>query len=58
MLIVQIWVKYNMLCYAWYLFDPMDSSSPGPSVHGDSPGKNTGVGCHVLLQGKYMDYQN
>ena len=23
---------------------------PGPSVHGDSPGKNTGVGCHVLLQ--------
>ena len=24
---------------------------PGPSVHGDSPGKNTGVGCHALLQG-------
>ena len=23
----------------------------GSSVHGDSPGKNTGVGCHVLLQG-------
>ena len=21
------------------------------SVHGDSPGKNTGVGCHALLQG-------
>ena len=21
-----------------------------PSVHGDSPGKNTGVGCHALLQ--------
>ena len=20
-------------------------------IHGDSPGKNTGVGCHVLLQG-------
>ena len=29
----------------------MDSSSPGSSVHGDSPGENTGVGCHVLLQG-------
>ena len=29
----------------------MDSSPPGSSVHGDSPGKNTGVGCHVLLQG-------
>ena len=26
-------------------------SSPGSSVHGDSPGKNTGVGCHTLLQG-------
>ena len=25
-------------------------SAPGSSVHGDSPGKNTGVGCHVLLQ--------
>ena len=23
---------------------------PGSSVHGDSPGKNTGVGCHSLLQ--------
>ena len=22
----------------------------GTSVHGDSPGKNTGVGCHALLQ--------
>ena len=28
----------------------MDCSLPGSSVHGDSPGKNTGVGCHVLLQ--------
>ena len=25
-------------------------SPPGSSVHGDSPGKNTGVGCHTLLQ--------
>ena len=33
------------------LCDPMDYSPPGSSVHGDSPGKNTGVGCHVLLQG-------
>ena len=31
--------------------DPMDYSLPGSSVHGDSPVKNTGVGCHVLLQG-------
>ena len=32
------------------LFDPIDSSPPGSSVPGDSPGKNTGVGCHFLLQ--------
>ena len=30
---------------------PMDCSPPGSSVHGDSPGKNTGVGCHALLRG-------
>ena len=29
----------------------MDCSPPGSSVHGDSPGKKTGVGCHALLQG-------
>ena len=28
----------------------MDCSPPGFSVRGDSPGKNTGVGCHALLQ--------
>ena len=33
------------------LCDLMDCSPPGSSVHGDSPGKNTGVGCHFLLQG-------
>ncbi|CAI9160615.1 unnamed protein product [Rangifer tarandus platyrhynchus] len=30
--------------------NPTDCSPPGSSVHGDSPGKNTGVGCHALLQ--------
>ena len=33
------------------LCNPMDCSPSGSSVHGDSPGKITGVGCHVLLQG-------
>ena len=32
------------------LCDPMDSSPPGSSVHGYSPGKNTGVSCYALLQ--------
>ena len=33
------------------LCDLVDSSPSGSSVHGDSPGKKTGVGCHALLQG-------
>ena len=33
------------------LCDLMDCSPPGSSVHGDSPGKNTGVSCHSLFQG-------
>ena len=35
------------------LFDPMNCSTPGSSVHGVSPGKNTGVDCHALLQGNF-----
>ena len=31
------------------LCDPMDCSLPSSSIHGDSPGKNTAVGCHALL---------
>ena len=33
------------------LCDPMDCGPQGSSVHGDSPGKNTGVGSHSLCQG-------
>ena len=33
------------------LCDPMDCSLPGSSAHGVPPGKNTGKGCHFLLQG-------
>ena len=33
------------------LCNHMDCSLPGSSVHGDSPGKNTRMGCHALLQG-------
>ena len=32
------------------LWDPVDWSPPGSFVHGDSPGKNTRVGCHALFQ--------
>ena len=36
------------------LCSPMDCSRPGASLRGDSPGKNTGVGCHALLQGIFQ----
>ena len=36
------------------LCNPMDYSPLGFSVHGNSPGKNTGVGCHALLQGIFL----
>ena len=32
------------------LCDPRDGSPQGPPSPWDSPGKNTGVGCHFLLQ--------
>ena len=42
---VQLLQSCSALC------NPMDCSPPGSSVRGDFPGKNTGVGCHSLLQG-------
>ena len=38
-----------VLCVVARLF--ADCSLPGSSVYGDSPGKNTRVGVHALLQG-------
>ena len=35
------------------LCDPMNCRPPGSSVHGIFHGKNTGVGCHFLLQGSF-----
>ena len=37
------------------LREPRDHSPPGSSVHGDSQGENTGVGCHAFLQGIISD---
>ena len=33
------------------LCNPMDCSTPGSSVHRDSPGMNARVGCYAVLQG-------
>ena len=32
----------------------MDYSPPGSFVRGDSPDKNTGMGCRALLQGNFL----
>ena len=40
------------------LCDPKDCCPPGFSVHGDSPGKNTGMGCHFLLQGIFATHRS
>ena len=44
----------KLLQWCPILCEPMDCSPPGFSVREDSPGKNTGVGCHVLLQGIFL----
>ena len=51
----SIWRKLKVLVTPLCLTvcDPMNCSLPGSSVHGDSQGKNTEVGCHVLLQGTF-----
>ena len=36
------------------LCNPMDCSSPGSSVNGDSPGKNTSVGFQDFIQGIFL----
>ena len=44
---VKVKMKVAQLCPT--LCDPMHCSFIGSSVHGDSPGKNTGVGSHSFL---------
>ena len=49
-----ITVNEKCVCVLSYptLWGSMDCSPPGSSAH--FPGKNTGVGCHFLLQGTYL----
>ena len=39
------------------LCGPTDRSLPVSSVHGDSPGRNTGEGCHAIFQGIFWPRQ-
>ena len=43
--------SYTTLC------NPMNCSPPGSPVHGGSSGKNTGMGCHILLQGIFPTWR-
>ena len=43
--------KLSSLQSCLTLCDHMDYGPPGSSVHGDSPCKDTGMGCHAVLQG-------
>ena len=42
---VQFAVLHLVAQLCLTLYDTMDCSPPGSSVHEDSPGKNTGFGC-------------
>ena len=48
---LQTSVHSSSVAIVMSICDSMDCSPPGSSLHGDSPGKNTGVDCHALLQG-------
>ena len=44
-------VVIQSLHRVWLFCDPIDCNPPGFFCPRDFPGKNTGVGCHFLLQG-------
>ena len=51
----DLYVCVHLVAYCCpVLWDPIDCSLPGFSVHGNSPGKNIGVGGHALLQGIFQ----
>ena len=53
----MLWAHLHEVCVCLVaqscptLCNPIGYSPPGSLVHGNSPGKNTGVSCHALLQG-------
>ena len=44
-------ISHWMLSHVWLFVTPWTCSLLGSSVHEDSPGRNTVVDCHALLQG-------
>ena len=53
-----MWVCANSFQLCLTLCGLMDCSPSGSSVHGDSPGQNTKVGSHALLQGNLLSQRS
>ena len=51
-MLMHVFAKSRQSCLT--LCNPMGYSPPGFSANGDSPGKNTGMGCHALFQGIFQ----
>ena len=47
-----------MLSCVWLFPTPWTVACQAPLSMGDSPGRNTGVGCHVLLQGFFLTQES
>ena len=54
----RIWCCVLPLVSLIWLCDPRDCSAPGLSVHGDTPGRNTGVGSLSLLEGIFLTHES
>ena len=54
-MLYMVWLCCAVLCLITQscltLCNPVDCSQPVSCIHGNSPGKHAGVGCHTLLQG-------
>ena len=46
---IYIYMKVLVTQSCLTLCDPVDCHPPGSSVHGDSPGKNIGMGTQMLV---------
>ena len=50
-IVLDLYYLLVCACYvASVVSNSMDCGQPGSTIHGDSPGKNTGVGFRALLQ--------
>ena len=51
---VHVWCLSSVAQSCPTLCDPIDCSPPGSSVHRIFQARNTGMGCHFLLQGIFL----